>query len=82
MANQTHIGFTEARREILAGRATAHFLWLLLDSEDDREGLALKPAPWEGPGEYQRVVFADGRDVLVRLPSYQPLPREHVPARG
>lgn len=61
-------GFQEAQAAILAGRATAHSLWQLISNESDREGYALKPVPWEGSGEYQRVEFADGRDVYVRIP--------------
>lgn len=61
-------GFDEAVAAVAAGTAQAHALWMLLSSEADRDGFALKPSPWEGAGEYQRVAFADGRDVLVRIP--------------
>lgn len=65
--------YCEAKREIEAGRATAHALWMLLRDRSDRDGYALRPALWAGPGEYQRVSHVDGRDVLVRLPLYQSL---------
>ena len=60
-------GFNEARKAIFSGRAQAHELWVLLSDERQRDGYALKPSPWEGPGEYQRVTFDDGRNVLVRV---------------
>jgi hypothetical protein len=63
------IGYDEARREILAGRAEARALWVLLSHEHQRDGYALKPTPWEGPGEYQHVVFYGGRGVLVHIPA-------------
>lgn len=46
---------------------TLHPLWVLLGAESARDGYALKPSPWEGPGEYQRVVYPDGRDVLHKV---------------
>ena len=46
---------------------TRHTLWVLLQSKQDRDGYALKPDPWEGPGEYQQVTYSDGRDVLVKV---------------
>lgn len=62
------VGFNEAKAAIAAGNAKAHALWVLISNEHDREGYALKPSPWEGSGEYQRVHYSDGRDVLVRIP--------------
>jgi hypothetical protein len=64
----TH-GFDVALAAIAKGEAIASALWLLLGTEADRDGYALKPSPWEGPGEYQCVTFSDGRSVLVRVPS-------------
>ncbi len=66
--------FNDARRDIAAGRARAHALWVLLSREDERDGYWLKPMPWEGPGEYQHVSYADGREGFVRLPDWQSLP--------
>ena len=68
-------GYEEARTAIGNGVAKAHALWLLLAAEADRDGYALKPLIWEGPGEYQRVTFSDGRDGLVRVSAdSRPLP--------
>lgn len=64
------IGFDEAVAAVIAGTAKAHALWVILSKESDRDGYALKPAPWEGSGEYQRVAFNDGRDVFVRIPDF------------
>lgn len=63
------LGYDEARQAIQDGRAVPHALWVLLSKESDRDGYALKPIPWEGPGEYQHVKF-DGEDCgrFVRLP--------------
>ncbi len=70
-------GFDHAKREIFAGRAQARSLWVLLSTEQDRDGYALKPSPWEGPGEYQHVIFSPAKDlgVLVRLPDHRGLPK-------
>ena len=57
----------EAAREIEAGRAHGHALWCVLRSPEQRDGYALRPAVWEGSGEYQRVHHRDGRDVYVRI---------------
>ena len=48
---------------------TLHPLWVLLADEHERDGYALKPAPWEGPGEYQRVTYegGDSLGVLVKV---------------
>lgn len=62
------VGFDGAVDAIVAGQANAHALWLLLSSESDRDGYWLRPMPWEGSGEYQRVSYKDGRDGLVRVP--------------
>lgn len=67
--------YEEARAAIEAGKARAHALWMLLMREDQRDGFALKPMRWEGPGEYQRVEFIDSGDsVLVKLPYGVSLP--------
>lgn len=69
-------GFTEARDAIALGRARAHSLWVLLSDEHQRDGYALRPMPWEGPGEYQHVSYDDGRAGFVRVPvdDGRPLP--------
>lgn len=68
---QTQIGYDRAQAAIAAGEATGHALWILLSAETDRDGYALKPDPWEGPGEYQHVSFAPDRQApaLVRIPA-------------
>ncbi|GKS83032.1 hypothetical protein AVMA1855_02790 [Acidovorax sp. SUPP1855] len=53
---------------IAAGIAESHPFWCILTDEHERDDFLLRPLRWEGRGEYQRVRFADGRDVLVRLP--------------
>lgn len=74
-------GYEEAKAAIADGTGQARALWLLLGSESDREGYALKPLTWEGPGEYQCVSFSDGRDGLVRvIIDYRPLPIVKSPA--
>lgn len=62
-------GAEHAVAEIRAGRARARALWIILKHESDRDAFALKPDPWEGPGEYQMVEY-DGKrfGVLVKLP--------------
>jgi hypothetical protein len=67
-------GYEHAQTEIAAGRAKAHSLWVLLRTAEERDGYALKPNPWEGPGEYQQVSFGDGLGVFVRLPAGRHLP--------
>jgi hypothetical protein len=71
---QTTTGFDAACTAIREGRATPWALWAILTSEHERDGYALKPAPWEGPGEYQALAYSDGRMAFVRLPDFQPLP--------
>lgn len=66
-------GFDEATKAITAGQAEAHELWVLLSAETDRDGYWLKPMPWEGSGEYQRVSYRDGRNGFVRLPTCESL---------
>ena len=44
-----------------------HNLWVILKDEADRDGYALKPLKWEGPGEYQRFTLDDGRDFLIKV---------------
>ena len=64
------MNFDEALNEVRAGRAKAHSLWILLSDERERDGYALKPETWEGPGEYQRVSRnGDSLGVLVRIPT-------------
>lgn len=62
------VGFDQAVREIVAWRAAPCSLWMILGAESDRDGFALRPAPWEGPGEYQAVEWTDRRTTLVRVP--------------
>lgn len=66
----TQVGYDEAVEAITAGRATARALWVIVSSENQRDEYALKPSPYEGPGEYQHVVFTDGGPRLIRLPEY------------
>lgn len=73
---QTQVGFDTASAAIKAGHAKPRQLWLLLAAQSDRDGYALRPFPWEGPGEYQHVWYDDERgSVLVRLPDHLHLPR-------
>lgn len=60
-------GYATALEAIHGGRAEAFALWALISDEHQRDGYALRPIPWEGPGEYQHVRYADGRDGFVRL---------------
>lgn len=60
--------FSGAQDAIKAGQASAHALWMLLSDEKERDEFGLKPAVWDGAGEYQRVVYSNGADVLVRVP--------------
>ena len=64
--------YEETAAAIELGKATAHCLWISIGEENARDGYALKPMPWEGPGSYQRVHFADGRDGLIRIPDLKP----------
>lgn len=65
-------GFFDAVEAIKAGRAKAHALWLILSDEKERDGYALKPCPWDGPGEYQHVSFgSESLGILVRIPDGQ-----------
>lgn len=66
------LGYDEARKAIQEGKATPHALWMILSSEHDRDGYALKPSPWEGPGEYQKVSFEGDCYRLIRLPTEAP----------
>lgn len=73
---RTHIGFDSALKAIRAKQAEPHALWVLLREESERDGYAIKPAPWEGPGEYQHVRYFDERgSVFVFLPTDKRLPR-------
>lgn len=60
--------FEKAAADIKAGRARGHALWILLGAESDRDGYALKPSPWEGPGSYQHVSVGDDLGYLVLTP--------------
>lgn len=70
---------TEAMVAIRAGTAKAKALWVLLSDEHERDGYALRPLRWEGPGEYQHVEFDDGRNGLVKLPFGVSLPTPTKP---
>lgn len=60
--------YDEAARAIAAGHAIARSLWVIVTDEHQRDSYALRPMRWEGPGEYQHVVFDDHRgNVLVKL---------------
>lgn len=65
---QQFAGYAEARAAIEAGTAKPHALWVLLGAESDRDGFALKPSPWEGPGTYQHVAFDSDYCRLIRVP--------------
>jgi uncharacterized protein YpmB len=71
-ATQEPTAYDKAAKAISEGRAHAHALWVLLGDERERDLYALKPEQWEGPGEYQRVRFDDGRDVFVYIPVAKP----------
>lgn len=60
--------YDEVVAELARGEAQAHELWVLLHDERDRDGFWLRPMPWEGPGEYQHVTRADGRNGFVMIP--------------
>lgn len=70
--SQTQIGFDEAVREIKSGNALPRCLWVSCPNETHRDGYALKPSPWEGPGVYQHVQFGAEVGRLVRLPENGP----------
>lgn len=53
------MNYETAKKEIAAGKLQSHALWILLAKESDRDGYGLKPATWEGPGEYQRMSQGD-----------------------
>ena len=56
----------ETRLAIANGEAQAHALWVIISSEEQRDGFYLRPLQWEGPGTYQHVSFRDGRDGFVK----------------
>lgn len=71
----SQIGYDKAMAAIKAGRAQAHALWAMLNTENDRKEFGLKPDPWEGPGEYQRVsLSAEDLGWFVRIPDGKSLP--------
>ncbi|MBX5143333.1 hypothetical protein HJB79_32055 [Rhizobium lentis] len=74
MANEGE-AFKNALKEIHAGRAEAHALWVSLNDEHQRDRFAFKASPWEGPGEYQSVSFKDGRNVFIKIGD------RHLPVR-
>jgi hypothetical protein len=59
---------------------TPRALWLLLSDEHERDGYALKPAKWEGPGEYQQFSLP-GNDigVLRKVPQLYTAARRNWP---
>lgn len=72
-------GFEQAAKAIAEGQAQAHALWVLLSDPSQRDGYWLKPLVWEGPGEYQRVSFTDGRNGFVRVRDGRSLPISKTP---
>lgn len=63
-----YIGYRAAEIAIKEGRATGHALWIILRTPDERDGYALQPDPWEGPGCYQSVSYGKEFGRLVRCP--------------
>lgn len=56
------------------GKANGHTLWFVLTDQKQREVYALRPAVWEGPGQYQSVEIFDAdfglhNRVLVKTPA-------------
>lgn len=69
----TQPAYYEALQAVRDGNAVPHALWISVANEGDRDGCFLKPGPWEGSGQYQRVDFLDGRGArLVRDPMNAP----------
>lgn len=65
---EARAGYDEAKAAIWAGAAKPKALWVQVGRQDQRDGYALRPNPWEGPGEYQHVAFDDDYCRLIRLP--------------
>lgn len=63
------MNFETAQKEINAGKLQPHSLWILIANESDSDGYGLKPATWEGSGEYQRVSQGDDLGFLVKVPA-------------
>ena len=64
------MNFETAKQWIADGKLVPHSLWILLSKETERDGYALKPATWEGPGEYQHVsVAGESLGFLVKCPA-------------
>lgn len=83
MVAEKRAGFDEAAKAILGGRATPHALCAIISTEGQRDGYALRPLIWEGPGTYQHVSYEDGRSGFVRLPdSAGSLPKRPTGARA
>ncbi len=51
--------------QIRQGNYIPHSLWILINSETDRDGLALKLISFEGAGEYQRIEV-NNEDYLIK----------------
>lgn len=79
--NTPRKGWLNACQEIADGKAVASALWTLLSKESDRAGYALRPDPWEGPGEYQHLERPNLTGCFVRLPDFRPLPTSPAQAR-
>jgi len=68
------MNYATAKHEISNGKLVSHSLWMLIKSEHERDGYALKPATWEGSGEYQHVSKAgESLGFLVKVPFGQSL---------
>lgn len=74
--------FDGAVAAIISGDAEAHNLWVLLSHESQRDGYALRPMPWEGPGQYQHIRYKNGRAGFVRLPDGRGLQAEVLQRRA
>lgn len=67
------LAYDKAKADIAAGRAKAHALWVILSNQHDRDGYAIRPDPWEGPGRYQHVSYGDAPlGVFIRIPIERP----------
>jgi hypothetical protein len=60
--------YDKAVAAIAKGIAAGHALWVVIGDESQRDRHWLKPAPWEGPGQYQHVSYIDGGHGLIRIP--------------
>lgn len=70
MTNEQTIPYTTAFTKLAleAGTARVRHLWVILRDEHERDPYRLRPAVWQGTGEYQAIEFDDGTDCLVKTP--------------